>query len=102
MLPFRITAITATSAMGVGLDATREALTTRRGGLMPCDLPAMPKGIWIGRVRAADAIEPPAPLAAFACRNTRLAELALRQDGFMEAVAAAAARHGAGRIRFAG
>ena len=98
MLPFRITAITATSAMGVGLDATRDALAMRRGGLAPCDLPAMPEGIWIGRVRAAEAIEPPAPLVAFACRNTRLAELALRQDGFMDAVAAAVARHGAGRI----
>lgn len=98
MQPFRITAITATSAMGVGLEATRDALATRRGGLVPCDLPAMPEGIWIGRVRAAEAIEPPAPLVAFACRNTRLAELALRQDGFMDAVAAAVARHGAGRI----
>ena len=98
MLPFRITAITATSAMGVRLDATRDALAMRRGGLAPCDLPAMPEGIWIGRVRAAEAIEPPAPLVAFACRNTRLAELALRQDGFMDAVAAAVARHGAGRI----
>lgn len=98
MLPFRITAITATSAMGVRLDATRDALAMRRGGLAPCDLPAMPEGIWIGRVRAVEAIEPPAPLVAFACRNTRLAELALRQDGFMDAVAAAVARHGAGRI----
>lgn len=98
MAPLRITAITATSAMGVGLAATRESLATRRGGLTPCDLPGVPPGIWIGRVREAEALEPPAPLAAFACRNTRLAELALRQDGFMEAVAGAIARHGAGRV----
>ena len=94
----RITAITATSAMGVGPAATRDALAQRRGGLAPCDLPGMPEGIWAGRVREAEAIEPPAPLAAFACRNTRLAELALRQDGFMDAVAAARARHGAARV----
>lgn len=98
MTPFRITAITATSAMGVGLAATREALRQRRGGLRPCDLPAMPEGVWIGRVAAAETIDLPAPLAAFACRNTRLAELALRQDGFAAAVAAAVARYGAGRI----
>jgi 3-oxoacyl-[acyl-carrier-protein] synthase-1 len=98
MLPLRIAAITATSAMGVGLAATRAALHGRRGGLAPCTLPGMPQGIWIGRVRDAEGLEPPAPLAAFACRNTRLAELALRQDGFAEAVAAAAGRHGPARI----
>ncbi len=84
--------------MGVGLDAMRAALHGRRGGLAPCDLAGMPPGIWTGRVRAAEALEPPAPLAAFACRNTRLAELALRQDGFVAAVQAAVARHGAGRV----
>jgi 3-oxoacyl-[acyl-carrier-protein] synthase-1 len=98
MPALRITAITATSAMGVGMAATRAALHGRHGGLRPCDLPAMPEGIWIGRVGAAEALQPPAPLAAFACRNTRLAELALRQDGFMDAVAGAVARHGAPRV----
>ncbi|CAH0258881.1 beta-ketoacyl-ACP synthase [Roseomonas sp. CECT 9278] len=98
MTPLRITAITATSAMGVGLAAMRAALHGRRGGLAPCALPAMPPGIWIGRVREAEAIDPPPPLGAFACRNTRLAELALRQDGFVAAVDAAVARHGAGRV----
>jgi 3-oxoacyl-[acyl-carrier-protein] synthase-1 len=98
MTVLRITAITASSAMGVGLPAMRDALHGRRGGLVPCGLPGMPAGIWIGRVRAAEAVEPPAPLAAFACRNTRLAELALRQDGFLDAVAAAVARHGADRV----
>jgi 3-oxoacyl-[acyl-carrier-protein] synthase-1 len=98
MTPLRITAFTATSAIGVGLAPTRAALRERRGGLVPCDLPDMPEGIWIGRVREAEEIAPPAPLAAFACRNTRLAELALRQDGFVAAVEAAAARHGAERI----
>jgi 3-oxoacyl-[acyl-carrier-protein] synthase-1 len=98
MSVLRITAITAASAMGVGMAETRAALHGRRGGLAPCDLAGMPAGIWIGRVGTAEALEPPPPLAAFACRNTRLAELALRQDGFMAAVAGAAARHGAARV----
>ncbi len=98
MTPFRITAITASSAMGVGMGATRDALRARRGGLRPCDLPAMPEGVWIGRVQAAEAIMLPDALAAFACRNARLAELALRQDGFIGAVEGAKARHGAARI----
>jgi 3-oxoacyl-[acyl-carrier-protein] synthase-1 len=93
--PFRITAMTAISAMGVGLAETRDALRNRRGGLRPCDLPCMPDGVWIGRVPAAEAIE---PAAAFACRNARLAELALRQDGFVAAVEEAKGRIGAGRI----
>ncbi len=51
MLPLRISAFTATSAMGVGLAATRAALAARRTGLAPCGLPDMPPGLWIGRVR---------------------------------------------------
>jgi 3-oxoacyl-[acyl-carrier-protein] synthase-1 len=98
MQPLRITAITATSAMGVGLAEMRAALHARRGGLAPCDLAGMPPDIWIGRVREAEGLAPPTPLAAFACRNTRLAELALLQDGFVSAVEAAVLRHGAARI----
>lgn len=37
-------------------------------------------------------------LSGFDCRNNRLAQLALRQDGFDQAVAGAAARYGAERI----
>lgn len=84
--------------MGVGLSAMRDALHARRGGLAPCDLPSMPPGIWIGRVGDAEGLALPAPLAGFACRNTRLAELALRQDDFVTAVEGAIARHGAARI----
>jgi 3-oxoacyl-[acyl-carrier-protein] synthase-1 len=84
--------------MGVGLEATRAALHGRRGGLAPCDLPEMPEGIWVGRVRAAEAVEPPPELARFACRNNRLAELALHCDGFAEAVSDARGRHGADRV----
>lgn len=98
MTPMRIAAVTATSAMGTGLAETRAALPGARGGLRPCDLPDMPDGIWIGRVPDVEAVVLPNALAAHACRNNRLAELALRQDGFADAVAGAAARHGAARI----
>ena len=98
MFPLRIVAITAASAMGIGLAAMHDALRARRGGLAPCDLPGMPEGIWIGRVRAAEEIVLADAFAPFACRNNRLAELALRQDGFTDAVAAAAGRYGADRV----
>ena len=45
-----------------------------------------------------DAQRLPAQLRIFDCRNNRLAELALRQDGFFDAVEAAAARLGRRRI----
>lgn len=98
MTPLRLSAFTAVSAMGAGIAATRDALLARRGGLMPCTLPDMPAGIWAGEVAGLDQVTLPAPLAGFACRNNALAELALRQDGFAEAVAAAATRHGATRV----
>ncbi|MBW8270641.1 beta-ketoacyl-ACP synthase [Caldovatus aquaticus] len=98
MRPLSIVAHTAVSAMGVGLAATRAALRERRGGLAPCDLPGTPEGIWVGRVPGVEAVALPEALARFACRNNRLAELALGADGFAEAVAEARARHGAERI----
>lgn len=98
MTPLILRAITAVSAMGTGIGATREALHERRGGLAPCDLPAMPEGIWVGRVRGTEDVAMPPGLEFYACRNNRLAELGLRQDGFAEAVADATARHGATRI----
>ena len=45
-----------------------------------------------------DAVELPAPLADFDCRNNRLALLGLMQDGFSGAVAAASKKYGAQRV----
>jgi 3-oxoacyl-[acyl-carrier-protein] synthase-1 len=99
MLPIlAIPAFTAVSAMGTGMAATRQALHARRGGLAPCDLPGMPPGIWVGRVPGLEDLALPEGLARFDCRNNRLAEMALRQDGFAEAVAEAASRFGAQRV----
>ncbi|HEY4254416.1 MAG TPA: beta-ketoacyl-ACP synthase [Roseomonas sp.] len=98
MTPLRLSAFTAVSALGAGAAATRDALLARRGGLAPCALPDMPVGIWTGEVAGLDAVALPPSVAGYACRNNALAELALRQDGFATAVAAAVARHGAARV----
>ena len=99
MLPsLALAARSAVSAMGTGLAATRAALHARRGGLAPCELPGMPEGIWIGRVPGLEEIVLPESLSRYTCRNNRLAELALRTDGFAEAVALAADRYGAHRV----
>ena len=97
MPPLFVTALTIVSAMGRGAVATRDALVARRSGLRPCDFAGVAFG-HVGRVAALEAHALPAHLARFDCRNHRLADLALRTDGFAEAVACARARLGAARI----
>jgi 3-oxoacyl-[acyl-carrier-protein] synthase-1 len=97
MAPLVISAGTAVSALGRGVAAHVAALAGQRGGLRPNDFePAV--GGWIGRVEGVEAQRLPADLAAYDCRNNRLAAMALAEDGFADAVAAARARYGAGRI----
>jgi 3-oxoacyl-[acyl-carrier-protein] synthase-1 len=96
--PLAITARSAVSAPGIGTAVLRAALHGRRGGLAPCAFPGAPADIWVGQVAGLEAAAPPPELAPYDCRNNRLAELALRTDGFEGAVAAAVARHGAARV----
>lgn len=97
MKPMPIAAMTAVSALGVGRAAHLDALRTRRGGLRPNDFDAAVGG-WIGRVPGVEQHKLPEMLARFDCRNNRLADMALRADGFFETVEAARERHGAHRI----
>ena len=97
MTPVAITALTAVSALGVGRAAHLAALRDRRSGLAPNDFDPVVGG-WIGRVAGVEAHLLPAPLGRFDCRNNRLADMALRADGFTQAVETARERHGAHRI----
>jgi len=96
--PLLLSATTATTCLGVGLDAHRAALRENRSGLQPCAFETVDLPTCVGEVAGVDDHPLPAPLAAFDCRNNRLALLALRADGFEERVRAAIARHGAGRV----
>ena len=89
---------TATSSIGRGLDQTLDALRQRRSGLARCAFETVELATFIGEVAGVDAVQLPAQLADFDCRNNRLALLGLTQDGFTEAVRAASARYGAQRI----
>jgi 3-oxoacyl-[acyl-carrier-protein] synthase I len=89
---------TATSAIGRGLQQTFAALQQQRGGLMPCTFDTVDLPTFVGEVKGVDAVTLPAPLAAFECRNNRLALLGLQQDSFAEAVAAASHQYGAQRV----
>ncbi len=97
MQPLVLTATTAISAIGRGAPAHLQALRTRSGGLRPNDFDAAVGG-WIGRVADIEQHRLPTALAAFDCRNNRLADLALGTDGFADAVARARATYGADRI----
>jgi len=72
----------------------------RRGasGLKPNDFDRAELRAWIGRVAGLEDEPVTGPLAEFDCRNNRLAQLGLRQDGFIEAVARARSRYGAQRV----
>jgi 3-oxoacyl-[acyl-carrier-protein] synthase-1 len=97
MQPLRIGAGSLVSAAGRGAAATSAALQAGRSGLRRSDFAGIRSG-HIGRVAEVEGHELPPALARFACRNNRLADLALRTDGFAEAVAAARAHYGPARI----
>lgn len=98
MKPLLLSATTATSCLGVGLDAHHAALLDGRSGLQPCTFETVRLPTWVGEVEGVDAQALPAALSAYECRNHRLALLALRADGFEDRVRAAVARHGADRV----
>ena len=98
MKPLQLTHFTATSSIGRGLDATLQALREQRGGLAPCRFERAELDTWIGAVDGVDDMPVRADLSAFDCRNHRLAQLGLTQDGFAEAVESAKARYGAARV----
>jgi 3-oxoacyl-[acyl-carrier-protein] synthase I len=103
MTPLAITAYTATTALGHGREAQETALHARRSGLRRNDfgagaVAAANLETWIGRVDGVEDLRLPDALAAYDCRNNRLAWLALQQDGLFEATIALRARYGAERV----
>ncbi len=97
-LPLAVSAVTVTSALGAGIAAHHKALSERRGGLRRNDFTMSPLPTWIGRVEGLESAPVPDSCGKLDCRNNRLAWLALRQDGFLDAVAEARARYGRDRI----
>lgn len=89
---------TLVTSLGAGQQATLAALREGRSGLKPCTFESAPLAAYAGQVRELDDSPLTGEAAGFDCRNNRLAALALDQDGFRDAVAAARDRHGADRI----
>ena len=98
MSPLLLSHFTATSCIGRGLSATLGSLQASRCGLTYCDFDTVELDTWIGAVDGVDREVLRPDLAAFDCRNNRLTQMGLRQDGFEEAVRAVAARLGHHRV----
>src|SRR3982075_446257 len=98
MTPLLLKEYTATSCIGHGRLAMLEALRAQRGGLAPCTFEGAEIDTWTGEVSGIDDERFPKELRRFDCRNNRLAQLALRQDGFANAVALSVGRWGRRRI----
>jgi 3-oxoacyl-[acyl-carrier-protein] synthase-1 len=87
-----------TSSLGVGLRAHAEALKGRQSGLAPCAFEGARLDTWAGHVQDEQLTPLPDKMRAADCRNNRLAQLALAQDGFLDEVARARRQYGAHRI----
>jgi len=98
MRPLLLTKFTATSCIGRGLEQTLDSLIEQRSGLKRCAFETVDLNTHVGEVAGVDTAALPADLQRFDCRNNRLAEIGLRQDGFERAVQEAASRWGSKRI----
>jgi 3-oxoacyl-[acyl-carrier-protein] synthase-1 len=98
MQPLALSHMCIVSSVGFGQDATVSALKSGYSGLLPCHFETVDLPTWTGEIEALDNIRLPAGYADFECRNNRLAEIALAQDGFDDAVRMAVERYGAARV----
>jgi 3-oxoacyl-[acyl-carrier-protein] synthase-1 len=93
-----LSSYTATTCLGIGLDALWQGLQNQSSGLKACDFESAALDTYIGEVPGVDAVNMPQPLADYDCRNNRLALLALQQDGLIATVQQAARQYGAHRV----
>jgi len=96
--PLLLSHFTVTSSIGCGLEETLNALRKRTTGLLQCDFDTVDFDTYTGAVSGVEDEKIPLELHDFECRNNKLAQLGLRQDGFSSAVEAAIARLGRDRI----
>ena len=97
-MPLHLRHFTATSALGRGCGAMLAALESDRSGLRHCQFETVTLDMHVGEVAGLDEMALAPALHSFDCRNNRLAQLGLSQDGFDQAVRASAARWGSRRI----
>lgn len=90
--------MTCTSALGRGMTALRAALMDERSGLTPYECPEAPLETYVGRVADLESVAFPEGFDVYDCRNNRLAEMALAEDGFFDAATSAVQTFGPARV----
>ncbi len=98
MQPLYLRHITLTSCIGIGRAATLAALRERRSGLAPCNFETAQLSTFVGQIPDAALAPVREDLSGYDCRNHRLAQLALQQDGFAAAAAQMRRRFGPARV----
>jgi 3-oxoacyl-[acyl-carrier-protein] synthase-1 len=98
LTPLLLSHFTATSCLGRGRQQTLDALRQGVLALKPCDFESVDLPTFIGEVAGVDEVQLAAGMEAYNCRNNRLAQLGLEQDGFATAVNLAAEKYGRERI----
>ena len=98
MQPLLISHFSIVNSLGGGAESVLLGLREKRSGLTPCDFDTAAVDTYIGRVPGLEDAPVRSDLADFDCRNNRLVQRCLGQDGFEERVAEARDRYGAGRI----
>ncbi len=97
--PLSISATTLVSSLGHGLDTNWRQLQEGNSGLAPCTFPGAENlKTWTGEISGLDSIKLPKSFSHYDCRNNRLSALALKQDGFLEAIARSKEKYGTNRI----
>ncbi len=98
MQPLAINHFSIVNALGSGAAAVARALSEGRTGLARCGFETVTLETWVGEVAGLDAVRVRSDLAAYDCRNNRLAQAGLEADNYADAVAAAREKYGAARI----
>lgn len=98
MQALNLSCYTLTTCLGHGSQANWDAVARQHTGLKPCAFETVNLPTFIGQVEGVEDQRMPAHLKQHSCRNNQLAQLALQQDGFSEAVHAAVRSYGKHRI----
>lgn len=98
MQPLLIRHFSLVNSLGAGATQNLAALRERRSGLRACHFYDVELETFVGEVPGLEEAAVRGDLSNYDCRNNRLAQWGLEQDGFAQAVAAAAEKYGAHRI----
>ena len=82
----KVSAHTVVSGIGKGVAAHAHALQSGQSGLTACDFDGVDLTTWIGRVQGLETFSIMPGLEDYDCRNNRLIQLGLEQDGMIAAV----------------